>query len=102
MKHKLSTFLLLLFIFQSISAQTINGQVSGYGTASYTSDYTGKFMKSWLLAGPFTVSNEAAPDDNAQQQAFKEDYLSSVNVVTGKPLGPVRIKNNEIKWQQFF
>lgn len=96
----LIAFLLFTLFQNSISAQINTKNVYGYGKASYDAAQTGKFMKSWLLAGPFSVSADSLePDDAYQEKVFKEDMLSAVNVVSGKPFSSIRIKEKDLIWE---
>ncbi len=89
----LSAFLLFTLFQNSISAQINTKNVYGYGKASYDAAQTGKFMKSWLLAGPFSVSADSLePDDAYQEKVFKEDMLSAVNVVPVNHFHPFVLK----------
>ena len=95
-------FFVLAFYQNSISAQTKNEKINGYGKASYNTEQAGKFMKTWLLAGPVSVSSDTlAPADSLQVKAFKGDNLTSVNVIAGKPVSFVRIKDKDVKWKLF-
>ncbi|MEO6330708.1 MAG: serine hydrolase [Ginsengibacter sp.] len=102
-KYFFLTILLLFSFYQdSLLAQAKNGEVIGYGKASYNAAQPGKFMKTWLLAGPVAVSADTlSPNDSLQSEIFKEDNFSSVNVVANKPLPSVTIKGKNIKWQLF-
>src|SRR5215212_9866461 len=85
-------FLLLAIYQYPILAQIKSEKINGYGKASYDAEKPGKFMKTWLLAGPVSVSSDTLnPEDSLQVKAFKEDNLTSVNVIAGKPLSSVRI-----------
>ncbi len=36
-----------------------------------------------------------------QVKVFKEDNFTSVDVVSGKPVSTVRIRDKDVKWEQF-
>jgi CubicO group peptidase (beta-lactamase class C family) len=73
---------------------------NGYNKASYSLAQSGKFMKTWLLAGPFSVSNDPGrPGDAAQEELFKKDIITNVSVVSSKPVAPVPAVKNNFKWQ---
>lgn len=73
---------------------------NGYNKASYTPAQSGKFMKTWLIAGPFQVSNDPGrPGDAAQQELFKKDIITNVSVVSTKPVIPVSASSKNFKWQ---
>jgi len=85
-------------VFAQINATTIRG----YDKASYNSSETGKFMKSWLIAGPVFVSEDSLnPDLPIQEKVFKENVLSSVKIVNGQPAAPLQIKKNILQWKMF-
>src|SRR6476646_3158118 len=72
----------------------------GYGPASYNVSQAGKFMKSWLLAGPIAVTPASSNPENAiQEKVFKTDVISAVNVVAGRTIPPVSVNDKELKWQ---
>ena len=102
-KHLIPAFFLLFFFYQpKVSAQQKVEKVNGYGKASYDAAQPGKFMKTWLLLGPVPVSTDSInPGDALQQKVFKEDSLSSVNIIAGKPIQSVKIKDKDLKWEQF-
>ena len=57
-------------------------------------------MKTWLVAGPFSVSNDPGnPGDAAQEELFKKDIVTNVSVVSSKPVAPISIAHNNFKWQ---
>src|SRR5678810_489490 len=71
-----------------------------YGSASYNVSQSGKFMKSWLLAGPIAVAPASTnPDDSSQEKVFKTDVISAVNVVAGRTIPPISISGKELTWQ---
>lgn len=91
--------LLLLAINQNfVYAQSSSVAVKGYGKASYTISEAGKFMKSWLVAGPVSVSaDNSKPDAALQEKVFKSDMISTVSMTTG---GPSTVPNQkDLKWQ---
>jgi len=96
-----SSFLFLAVIFHSpLSAQNKTVTKHGYYKASYSALQAGKFMKSWLIAGPVSVSTDSSdPDNDLQEKVFKEDLISAVNVVNGKPVSPVQIKQKTLQWK---
>ena len=72
----------------------------GYGSASYNVSQAGKFMKSWLLAGPIAVARGSSEPDNASlEKVFQTDVITSVNVVAGRTIPPVTVNDRELKWQ---
>src|SRR5678816_87996 len=72
----------------------------GYGSASYNVSQSGKFMKSWLLAGPIAVAPASTnPDDASQEKVFKTDFISHVNVVAGRTIPPISVNGKELNWQ---
>jgi len=83
-----------------VSAQTSGIEVKGYGKASYNVSQPGKFMKSWLLAGPIAVPPATSdPDNGSQEQVFKTDVISEVEVVAGQTIPPISVNGKELKWQ---
>ena len=57
-------------------------------------------MKTWLVAGPVSVSTDTLePGDALQEKVFKTDIISGVNVVPGKPVPPVLANQKDFKWQ---
>ena len=52
----LAVLFLLTINQNSVSAQTTSAETKGYGKASYNASQTGKFMKTWLVAGPVSVT----------------------------------------------
>ncbi len=96
------TFLLLFFEAYNANSQSAGSPVNGYDKASYDISQAGKFMKDWMIAGPITVSSSAGNPDNAtQEKVFKTDELSLINIVAGKPLAPVKIKDSTYTWQPY-
>ena len=91
--------LVILSIMQiSCLAQT-SAPVKGYGKAEYSAVKSGKFMRTWLVAGPFSIGDDSSPGAASQEKAFKTDMLSAVNVTSGNPAPPVLVKQKEFKWQ---
>jgi CubicO group peptidase (beta-lactamase class C family) len=96
----LTAFLLVAVYHHSLFAQAKTGNAEGYGKASYDAAQTGKFMKSWLTAGPFSVTADTLePTDAYQEKIFKEDMLSAVSIMPGKQFSSLRIKGKELAWQ---
>lgn len=97
--------IVLAFLFFAIGqyaglAQMKSAGIKGYDKASYSSSQAGKFMQTWLVAGPFPVSDESLkPDNSLQEKAFKGDIITGVNVIAGKPLPPVSINQKDFVWQ---
>lgn len=86
--------------FQYSSAQSNVSQTKGYGKAQYNAAEAGKFMNSWLIAGPFKIGSDSSqPDGSAQEKAFKSDIISVVNVTAGSVPPPVSENQKEVKWQ---
>ena len=81
-------------------AQSQRLEIKGYDKASYNISQAGKFMQTWLVAGPFPVSNDSLkPADALQETVFTTNILADVNVISGKPLPPVSINQKDFKWQ---
>src|SRR5258706_6666814 len=91
--RKLILVLFLLTISQSsVWAQTAPAETKGYGKASYDASQTGKFMKTWLVAGPVSITaDNAKPDAAIQEKVFKTDIISAVNVVSVNPGSTVSV-----------
>jgi hypothetical protein len=76
---------LAIIFFLTFNAATVNAQsqgsaVTGYGNASYNVGQAGKFMKTWLIAGPVAVNkNSATPDNDTQEKVFKTDSLNPLH-----------------------
>jgi hypothetical protein len=84
----------------SVLAQTISVEVKGYGKASYNASQTGKFMKTWLVAGPVSVTADSSkPDAAVQGKVFKTDMISTVNVVSANSVSTVSVNQKDLKWQ---
>ena len=95
-----TAFLFFAIVFQSCLAQTKPDEPNGYDKASYDAAQQGKFMRTWLVAGPVSIRNDSLDvADSLQAKAFKEDQLSTVDVVSGKPISPVRIKEKDLQWK---
>ena len=57
-------------------------------------------MKTWLVAGPFSITADTVePDDALQEKVFKEDIISNVKVVAGNPVPTVSVNQKDFKWQ---
>jgi len=96
----LIAFLLFAIGHNSILAQAHRIEIKGYDKASYNISQAGKFMQTWLVAGPVPVSNDSLkPADALQEKVFKTDILADVNVIAGKPVPPVSINQKDFKWQ---
>jgi CubicO group peptidase (beta-lactamase class C family) len=97
------TILTALFLFainqNFISAQTMSVEAKGYGKASYNASQAGKFMKTWLIAGPVSIAEGVNPDAAQQEKVFKADVISGVNVIAGNPVPTVSINQKDLKWQ---
>src|SRR5436190_11501636 len=95
----LTALVLLAISVNFVSAQTSTREAKGYGKASYTTSEAGKFMKSWLVAGPVSVAaDNSKPDAALQEKVFKSDMMSIVNVAAGNP-STVLVNQKELKWQ---
>lgn len=88
-----------ILISDAVMAQANITTIKGYGKASYSALTAGKFMKSWLIAGPVSISADSMPDQKKQEQVFKEDLLTAVQVVSGKPLTPIHVKQDAVQWK---
>jgi CubicO group peptidase (beta-lactamase class C family)/uncharacterized pyridoxamine 5'-phosphate oxidase family protein len=99
-KRIILTVLFLLAISENfVSAQTSSVGVKGYGKASYSTSEAGKFMKSWLVAGPVAVAaDNSKPDAALQEKVFKSDMISTVSMAAGNPT-TVLVNQKELKWQ---
>jgi CubicO group peptidase (beta-lactamase class C family) len=96
----LTAFLLFAIERNYVLAQAKSVEAKGYDKASYDASQAGKFMKNWLIAGPVSVSTDTLePTDSLQEKVFKTDIISGVNVVPGKPVPPVLVKQKDFKWQ---
>ncbi len=97
--RQISLLIFLLFIVCNnfVFAQGTSVAIKGYGKASYNTSQAGKFMKSWLIAGPVSVKKDTLkPDDALQEKAFKGDAKEGLNFAAGKSF-PVEQK--EYNWQ---
>src|SRR4030095_1315611 len=96
---------LLVFLFFVLGRATVSGQgqyveLKGYDKASYTVSQAGKYMHTWLVAGPVPVSADSSrPEDAAQEKAFKNDPITHANIVPGKAIKPLSANNKEFNWQ---
>lgn len=94
----LGAFIILSIRQNSCLAQSA-ASIKGYGKAQYNAAETGKFMRTWLVAGPFSITTDGSPNSALQENAFKTDIISAVNVTAGNPAPPVLLKEKEFKWQ---
>lgn len=95
----LISFSLFVIGHHAIVAQS-PGQIKGYDKASYTTSQTGRFMKTWLVCGPVSVSDDTlTPGNELQEKVFKTDIITGVNVVAGKPVPPVSIQQKNFNWR---
>ena len=97
------SFMLMALLIFIISSE-VNGQdaapVNGYGKATYNVATAGKYMRSWLIAGPFHVTTDSLDaDESAQQQAFNADFTSNLHSVPGQPLPSFNSTAKYINWQ---
>ena len=97
------SFMLMALLIFIISSE-VNGQgaapVNGYGKATYNVATAGKYMRSWLIAGPFHVTTDSFDaDESAQQQAFNADFTSNLHSVPGQPLPSFNSTAKHINWQ---
>ena len=94
-----------VFLFFVLSQASVSGQgqyvdIKGYDKASYSVAQSGKFMHTWLLAGPVSVSSDSGKPDNAEQEkVFKADIVTHLNIVPGKSIQPLSVNNKDLKWQ---
>src|SRR5687768_10373085 len=92
--------LVLGFCYTNALSQGATNTTKGYGKASYTIAQAAKFMKTWLVAGPISVSEGSAEPEAALQQAnFKTDLFAHVPVNANSPVGAISIKSKVVKWQ---
>ena len=79
--------MLLAFLFFVMGQNTILAQaqpfeIKGYDKASYNTSQAGKFMQTWLVAGPVPVSDDSLkPGDALQENVFKTDKIADINVI---------------------
>src|SRR5262245_57794449 len=74
-------------------------EATAYGKASYDLSQAGKFMKTWLIAGPISVSSDnSKPNDATQEKVFKSDVISVVSVAGGNPAS-LLVNQKDLKWQ---
>src|SRR5438128_1130096 len=92
-------FILLITGNTFLYAQQNNDEIKGYGSASYKIAQAGTFMKTWLVAGPFAVSDGIEPNDSLQEKAFKTDIISDVQVEDGKTISPITVNQKDFRWQ---
>ncbi|MEO6734392.1 MAG: serine hydrolase [Ferruginibacter sp.] len=100
-KQVMLSVFLLMSIFQHYAfSQGTLIQAKGYDKATYNLPASGKFMKTWLVAGPIPVSNDTlAPSDAMQEKAFKSDVIAGANTLAGRPPAPVSINGRDFNWQ---
>ncbi len=81
-----AAFLVITFSGLETSAQAgAKSPVKGYGKATYTPKQAGKFMRDWLVAGPFTITSDSiAPDEQLQEKAFKADFAAYPQIRPGQ------------------
>jgi len=99
-RQTLPVFLFFVLGKVSVSGQGQYVELKGYDKASYTVSQAGKYMRTWLVAGPVSVSADSSrPDDAEQEKAFKTDPVTHVNIVPGKAIPAVVANNKEFNWQ---
>ncbi len=97
---KLVAFLLLLISQCTLWSQSKTIEPKGYGKATYNGAEAGKFMKTWLVAGPISISSDSIkPVDSLQEKTFKSDLLAEVNIVAGKAPAALTINTAKYKWK---
>jgi CubicO group peptidase (beta-lactamase class C family) len=97
-------FCLSVFIpFSLIAQKKETSSIKGYGNASYTVAASEKYMRNWLIAGPFPVKGNTAtaPDIEAQKKFFAEDFISEVKATPQKKMPPILLKEKEFTWQAY-
>ncbi len=81
----------------TVSAQS---KIATYKEASYPSTSAGRFMKNWLVAGPFTANGTVSPSDSLQQRMFREDLAVSLAApAPGKAVIPILFQKKEYAWK---
>ncbi len=86
--------------YMSALAQGQYVELKGYDKASYTVSHAGKYMRTWLVAGPVSVSaDSSSPGDADQEKAFKTDAISQVNIIAGKAIPPLSASGKDFNWQ---
>ena len=99
-KPILGAILVFTIGLSSCLSQTISAEAKGYGKAHYKASEAGKFMQTWLIAGPFAVSTDSLePDGALQEKVFKTDIFSDVKVGSGNPIPPVRVGQKVFQWR---
>ncbi len=89
----------LLLVPVLVPAQKKAKTAKGYGEASYTLTTSGKYMTTWLVAGPVAVSPDGnAPSEDAQMMFFRED-VPPVSVAANSPLAPLTLKGKQYPWE---
>ena len=98
----LATFLILMIALfqQAVFAQSASNNFKGYGKASYGVGDNGTFMRTWLVSGPVNVSATTKPDNVQQENAFKNDFVTTVSVAAGKPVPAMTVNQQQLLWQQ--
>lgn len=95
----LATFLFFILFQNSLFSQIKSDKRADYNNASYNTASAGKFMRSWLLAGPIPVEDGKAEPNNAlQEKIFKEEAVSPGSI---SPTSRLRIRDKDITWQPF-
>ena len=96
------TFLVCLIFVSSHLPALAQGQyveLKGYDKASYSTSQAGKYMHTWLVAGPVPVSADSSrPDDAEQEKAFKTDAVTHVDIMSGKAIPPLPANNKDYNW----
>ncbi len=74
--------------------------VKGYGKATYSPGQAGKFMRTWLVAGPFTISSDSiAPDEPTQEKAFRAEFAAYPQIRPGQAAPAISEGKKEFNWQ---
>jgi CubicO group peptidase (beta-lactamase class C family) len=98
----LLTLMMTAFFSQEAVAQKKQKRVEkkgSYANASYSRTEASSFMRTWWIAGPMFVSSTPNPDGQFQEEAFKKDIISQVEVVAGKPFPAVHYQNADVVWK---
>src|SRR5688572_22452482 len=93
---------LLMFVTgpNYILAQGQSAEIKGYDKASYNVSQSGKYMQTWLVAGPvFVIADSAKPDNSEQEKVFKSDIITRLEIVPGKPVPSVSANQKDFRWQ---
>jgi len=94
------TFFVIVAGQNSILAQGQYAEIKGYDRASYNVSQSGKYMHTWLVAGPVSIAVDSAkPDNPEQEKAFKSDIITQLTIIPGKPLPPLSVNQKDFKWQ---